>query len=149
MSTGAVIAIVLAIVLVGGVAVVGVVAAIAIPSLIRARAAANESSAIGSLRTIGSAEATYHSRHDTFVDLNTLGSADMLGPEWRDGMERNSYRFTCVRADSDGFEIHAEPLPDTQTAGDRSYTITEDYTIRYADGPSAPPGTTGRVLGAG
>ena len=39
------------------VAIIGIIAAIAIPSLIRARAAANESAAIGSLRSFGSAQA--------------------------------------------------------------------------------------------
>jgi type IV pilus assembly protein PilA len=41
------------------VAIIGIIAAIAIPNLIASRKAANESAAIGSLRTIGSAQATY------------------------------------------------------------------------------------------
>jgi type IV pilus assembly protein PilA len=41
------------------VAIVGIIAAIAVPSLLRARMAGNEASAIGSLRTIHSAESTY------------------------------------------------------------------------------------------
>lgn len=41
------------------VAVVAIVAALAVPSLVRARATANEGSAVGSMRTISSAEASY------------------------------------------------------------------------------------------
>jgi prepilin-type N-terminal cleavage/methylation domain-containing protein len=41
------------------VAIIGIIAAIAVPGLLRARMAGNESSAIGSLRTINSAESTY------------------------------------------------------------------------------------------
>jgi type IV pilus assembly protein PilA len=41
------------------VAVVGILCAIAIPSLLKARLAANEASAIGSLRAINSAQASY------------------------------------------------------------------------------------------
>ena len=41
------------------VAVIGLIAAIAIPNLLASRRAANEASAISSLRTIGSAQATY------------------------------------------------------------------------------------------
>ena len=41
------------------VAIIGIIAAIAIPGLMRARMAGNESSAIGSMRAINSAEATY------------------------------------------------------------------------------------------
>jgi Zn-dependent protease with chaperone function/type II secretory pathway pseudopilin PulG len=43
------------------VAIIGIIAAIAIPSLLRARVAANESSAIGDVRTVISAEAAYQS----------------------------------------------------------------------------------------
>src|SRR5262245_61913449 len=43
------------------VAIIGIIAAIAIPNLLKSRQAANEASAIGSLRTVGSAEATYQS----------------------------------------------------------------------------------------
>src|SRR5499426_3617360 len=43
------------------VAIIGIIAAIAIPNLLKSRQAANEASAIGSVRTLGSAEATYQS----------------------------------------------------------------------------------------
>jgi prepilin-type N-terminal cleavage/methylation domain-containing protein len=41
------------------VAIIGIIAAIAIPGLLRARMSGNEASAIGTVRTISSAEATY------------------------------------------------------------------------------------------
>jgi type IV pilus assembly protein PilA len=41
------------------VAIIGIIAAIAVPGLMRARMAGNETSAIGSLRAINSAEASY------------------------------------------------------------------------------------------
>src|ERR671918_177094 len=43
------------------VAIIGIIAAIAVPGLLRARMSGNESSAIGSLRAINSAEASYSS----------------------------------------------------------------------------------------
>ncbi len=43
------------------VAIIGIIAAIAIPSLLRARVSANEAATIGDIRTIISAEVTYHS----------------------------------------------------------------------------------------
>jgi type IV pilus assembly protein PilA len=43
------------------VAIIGIIAAIAIPGLLRARIAGNESSAIGSMRAVSSAQATYAS----------------------------------------------------------------------------------------
>jgi len=41
------------------IAIIGIISAIAAPALIRARLAGNEASAIGSLRAINSAEASY------------------------------------------------------------------------------------------
>ena len=41
------------------VAIIGIIAAIAVPGLLRARMAGNEASAIGSLRAINAAQATY------------------------------------------------------------------------------------------
>jgi len=43
------------------VAIIGIIAAIAVPGLLRARMSGNEASAIGSLRTINSGQATYSS----------------------------------------------------------------------------------------
>ena len=43
------------------VAIIGIIAAIAVPGLMRARMSGNEASAIGSLRAINSAQATYSS----------------------------------------------------------------------------------------
>ena len=59
------------------VAIILIIAAIAIPNLLRSRIAANEASAVGSLRTINTAEVTYASTYPTvgFVPLATLGIA--------------------------------------------------------------------------
>ena len=43
------------------VAIIGIIAAIAVPGLLRARMSGNEASAIGSVRSINSAESTYSS----------------------------------------------------------------------------------------
>jgi len=55
------------------VAIILIIAAIAIPNLLRARMAANEASAVGSLRTYNTAEAmyfsTYQAGYDTFANL--------------------------------------------------------------------------------
>ena len=54
------------------VAIIGIIAAIAIPSLLRARVAANESAAIGDVRTVISAEAAYESRAGSYGTLECL-----------------------------------------------------------------------------
>ncbi len=57
------------------VAIIGIIAAIAVPGLLRARIAGNESSAIGSLRAINSAQADFNGLNRGYaVDLPTLGT---------------------------------------------------------------------------
>ncbi len=57
------------------VAIILIIAAIAIPNLLRSRMAANESSAVGSIRTINTAEVTYATTYTAvgFTNLNQLG----------------------------------------------------------------------------
>jgi type IV pilus assembly protein PilA len=65
------------------VAIILVIAAIAIPSLLRARIAANESSAVASLRTINTAMITYNSSYPTVgfaATLAVLGGATPCTP---------------------------------------------------------------------
>jgi prepilin-type N-terminal cleavage/methylation domain-containing protein len=52
------------------VAIIGIIAAIAIPSLLRARISANESAAIGDIRTVISAQAAYHSTNGGWYEGN-------------------------------------------------------------------------------
>src|SRR3974390_3762296 len=55
-----------------GVAIILMIAALAIPNLLRARMAANESSAVASIRTINTAEITYNSTYPTIGYAATL-----------------------------------------------------------------------------
>ena len=59
------------------VAIILIIAAIAIPNLLRSRMAANEASAVGSLRTINTSEVTYASTYNTgfSTTLAKLGGA--------------------------------------------------------------------------
>jgi type IV pilus assembly protein PilA len=59
------------------VAIILIIAAIAIPNLLRSRMAANEASAVGSLRTINTAEVTYSTTYPAlgFANLAALGGA--------------------------------------------------------------------------
>src|SRR5687767_15835181 len=71
------------------VAIIGIIAAIAIPGLLRARISGNEASAIGSVRTISSAQATFSAScggggyADTIVGLATApgGSVAFIPPD--------------------------------------------------------------------
>jgi type IV pilus assembly protein PilA len=84
---------------------IGIIAAIAIPSLLRARISANESAAIGDVRTVISAEAVYQSANAGFYDtLECLGTPSgcipgYQGPTFLDralasGAPKSGYRRT-------------------------------------------------------
>src|SRR5947207_8701447 len=62
------------------VAIIGIIAAIAIPNLLASRRAANEASAISSLRTLGTAESTYSSTlgSGAYADLTTLATNHLI-----------------------------------------------------------------------
>jgi len=59
------------------VAIILIIAAIAIPNLLRSRMAANEASAVGSLRTVNSAEVVYSTTYPAigFAALASLGGS--------------------------------------------------------------------------
>ena len=59
------------------VAVILIIAAIAIPNLLRSRIAANEASAVGSLRTLNTSEVTYNT---TYPGVGFACSFGVLGP---------------------------------------------------------------------
>jgi prepilin-type N-terminal cleavage/methylation domain-containing protein len=69
------------------VAIILIIAAIAIPNLLRSRIAANEASAVGSLRTINTAEVTYASTYPAVGFATTLA---ILGPGTTPGAASSS-----------------------------------------------------------
>ncbi len=126
------------------VAIIGIIAAIAVPSLIRARAAANESAAIGTLRAFGTANETAKSRNGGFaLGLAALATAPAAGvpsyidTTWTPGQQRNSYTFneSNIAANKPDFLFNATPVG--LTSGDKGYSIQDDQVVRYA--ANTPP----------
>ena len=85
------------------VAIIGIIAAIAVPGLLRARMSGNESSAIGSLRAINSAEVAYSSAAASggyAVDLADLvvgcnSGQGFISPDLsRNGIMKSGYEVT-------------------------------------------------------
>src|SRR3982750_4385886 len=79
------------------VAIIGIIAAIAIPNLLASRKAANESAAIGTLRTIVSAEATYQSTKGAgkYGDSAALNGEKLIDDVVGDSTkEKSGYKFT-------------------------------------------------------
>jgi type II secretory pathway pseudopilin PulG len=117
-----------------------IIAGIAIPNLLASRMAANEGSALASLRTAHAAQATYQAMYQKFGTLDELATAELIDPRLATG-SKNGYRFTLQitrNVDNlEGFEILAVPL-EYRSTGRRSFYVDETGVIRAADARGAP-----------
>lgn len=129
------------------VAIIGIIAAIAIPNLLKSRQAANESSAIGSVRTLGTAQATYQSTRghgkDFAVSLAAMNTEGLIDATLAGGA-KSGFAFTCVGVVATGtapsyFDTTAQPQSSgTFGTGNRSFYSNETFVIYALDGGTAP-----------
>lgn len=118
----------------------GLVAAIALPNLLAARRAANEASALSSMRVIMQAESTYYAATSgSFGTLNQLGDAGYVDKQLSGGT-KNGYSFTLTSASGGNYEIRATPLKSSQ--GTRSFFMTT------VDGAEIHVGLNGKLADA-
>lgn len=115
------------------VAIILIIVAIAIPNLLKSRQAANQASAVASLRSISSAEVTYASTYNTGYSL-TLSALDGSGPAGPtaaglidsilggtgDASEKSSYNFYYV-------PCPATPGPNDGTMAPGTCTTVSTY----------------------
>jgi type IV pilus assembly protein PilA len=126
------------------VAIILIIAAIAIPNLLRARMAANESSAVVSIRTINTAEITYSSTYPTVgfaTALTNLGGVAPCTPSSNSAClidsvlasgTKSGYNFTAVGSGGPPLVQYfatGVPILVNQT-GIRSFCSFEDAVIR-------------------
>jgi prepilin-type N-terminal cleavage/methylation domain-containing protein len=122
------------------VAVIGILAVIAVPNLLKSKAAADEASAIASVRNLMTAEVAYFATtgNRKFGSLDKLMSAkvvdDVLGSGSKDG-----YTFAVPTGDgaSDNFTITAVPITVGKT-GFRGFFGDATGVIRYTADGSTP-----------
>lgn len=121
-----------------------VLAAIAIPALIQSRERANESSALGSLRTLLTAETAYQTTYQTYSpNLVSLGSTDIPGcvpaPTGAcivDGLlstdpaQKSGYTITYT-VSSDGTDYFIVADPSSTYAGTNHYCSTSQNVILF------------------
>jgi prepilin-type N-terminal cleavage/methylation domain-containing protein len=146
------------------VAIILIIAAIAIPNLLRSRIAANESSAVESLRTITTAEISYNSAYPTVGFSSTLAA---LGPasnggctalptstnacllDWSlsnaNAVPKSGYYFTDPVVTTAGgvnvtYEVDATPAALSQS-GERGFCTYSDAVIHFED-PAKVQGST-------
>jgi len=125
------------------VAIILIIAAIAIPNLLRSRMAANEASAVGSLRTINTACVTYSTTYPSTGypgNLSNLGpttsatstSADLVDSVLSGGT-KSGYIFTftgnTATTPSVGYTVTANPSS-RGTSGQRGFYTDQSGVIR-------------------
>ena len=134
------------------VAIILIIAAIAIPNLLKARIAANQASAVGSLRTMVTSEVSYQSSYGTYSkDLPSLGGPlpctsaaataclidDTLANATAVAKAKSGYYFTfAAGAGNQSFTINADPATVGQT-GDMRYFTDNSGVIRFNAAASA------------
>lgn len=127
------------------VAIILIIAAIAIPSLMRSKIAANEASAVGSLRTINTALVSFSTAYgnsfpSSLANLGPSASPSSTAADLLDGVlsagTKSGYLFTYVpgAADSSGiistYTINADPITPA-TTGVRSFYTDQTLLIRW------------------
>src|SRR5262245_21379853 len=131
------------------VAIIGIIAAIAVPGLLRARMSGNEASAIGSIRTISSAEATYASScggggyAQSLADLEKAPTAggpafipsDLTAATIGGGSPKSGYEF-AIGAGPAGTQVFA-------AASTCNASAAASQTQFFAQADPATAGTTG------
>lgn len=135
------------------VAVIGIIAAIAIPNLLASRRAANEGSAVASMRIIASSEATYQSTAGggQYGNLAALGAQRLVdgvvsAASIGGGTPKNGYLFSAEIVSGAGlpaFDAKAQPSIHTGSSiitgtGTRSFFVNESGVIFYNGTDTAP-----------
>ena len=131
------------------VAIIGVIAAIAVPNLLASRRAANEGSAVYSLRTIHSCEITYFATigNNTYGDIPVL-RVQLLTDQILGTGTKSGYSFVAnpTAPSVQPAQYYATAVPVNTTGvgktGTRRFGVTEDGAIHgdtislapYADG---------------
>ncbi len=144
------------------VAIILVIAAIAIPNLMRSRIAANEASAVGSLRVLNTSEVTYSTIYNTYTcTLAALGppsggstpssaSAGILDASLASGT-KSGYSFTAGTCNvSSGNTTSYQWLADPSapgTSGTRHFCTDDSFNIKVDPNSSSNCLTIGSPVG--
>lgn len=129
-------------------AVIGIIAAIAVPNLVQSKIAANEASAISSVRTLVTAEATYSSTVGAglYANLGQLMTSEMVDNVLGSG-EKEGYQFQVTPNGQTSFQIIATPVS-PGTTGRRSFYSDQTGVIRYTTDGSVPDASSAPLMGS-
>ncbi len=128
------------------VAVIGIIAALAVPSLVRTKSAANEASAIASVRALVTGEITYASTvgNGDFAEMDELVETGIIDSSVGSG-SKDGYSFTVSSNGRVDFTVIAVPAA-VGTTGERGFYSDHTGVIRVSEDGS-PPNEGSPVLG--
>jgi prepilin-type N-terminal cleavage/methylation domain-containing protein len=143
------------------IAIILVIAAIAIPNLLRSRIAANEASAVGSLRAINNAEVTYSATYNTYTcTLADMGPPSGGGTPSSSGAaildatlaggSKSGYSFTHGTCNVSGiFTTSYQWLadPSSSSSGTRHFCTDQTFNVRVDPNSSSNCLTIGSPVG--
>jgi type IV pilus assembly protein PilA len=112
------------------IAVIGVIAALALPHLIKSKKSANESSAIGGLKTLASAEAMYWNMYSMYTGLPGLQSAKLIDDNLGSGTKSGYQYSPAGPINDDQYSFHADPI--SSETGTRYFYIDETMALRVS-----------------
>ncbi|HVA93786.1 MAG TPA: prepilin-type N-terminal cleavage/methylation domain-containing protein [Candidatus Dormibacteraeota bacterium] len=120
------------------VAIILIIAAIAIPNLLRSKMAANEASAVGSMRTINTSAVAYSTTYGTYpAALSDLGpstaptstAADLIDSVLAAGT-KSGYTFVYTAGTGDeSYSLTGDPV--STSTGQRHFYTDQSGVIRY------------------
>jgi prepilin-type N-terminal cleavage/methylation domain-containing protein len=113
-------------------AIIAIIAAFAIPNLMKSRMSANETSAVGALRALMSAEATYMNRYGVYTDFDGLLAERLIDASLASG-RKSGYKFGLVDTGSDFAYCFAAVPADDGRSGSKEFCVTQQGTIYEAD----------------
>ena len=122
------------------VAIIGIIAAIAIPNLLAARRSANEASAIGSIRTIITAEANYQSANNVYTNLAGLNG--LVDNVLSGGGPKSGYTYAATAVGTPAASFTATASPQSSSTGSRYFFADESGVIRGNSGSAANASST-------
>ncbi|HKH97966.1 MAG TPA: prepilin-type N-terminal cleavage/methylation domain-containing protein [Candidatus Sulfotelmatobacter sp.] len=142
------------------VAIILIIAAIAIPNLIRSKMAANEASAVASLRTINTGEVTYNNTYPgTFATMGQLGPGaavcgtpaaahaclidNLLANATTVGTAKSGYVFLVTAGGAGTGTYTSEAEPATAQTGTRGFCSDQNLVLFYLSVgvPGVPAGS--------
>ncbi len=138
------------------VAIIGIIAAIAIPNLLASRRAANEGSALASMRVIASSQAAYRStagggNYGSLANLRAQGLIDsVVASATTGGTPKSGYVFatgTVAGVGVPAYDATAMPTVHTDTSavtgtGTRNFYTNESGVMYFNTTDGTPPSAT-------